>query len=455
MPGPLGGLFATGGIAEQLLLWGVLNQFLNQLLQPILLEVMDNVWPKITSQRLSPAECADMVIRGIMTRAEAEAEAAASGLSGDRFDKLALAAGEPIGLEQALEAWRRGFMPEGPTAPDVPSLATAVLQSRLRPEWLEVVKQLGYAPNSIEEAVNAYVKSAIALTEAEAIAKANGFDAHAFDVARWARQNPPGPADLIEMVRRGIIPATGTGPNAVTLEQGIHESAVSNKWVEVYQHLLEYIPPPRTVTALLRAGSITEAQALQLFHDAGLTGELAAAYVADASHQKLTTDKLLAKDTVLQLYDANVIDQPTATQLLTDLKYNAQEITFLLELHDAQQVLKAVNSAVSKIGSLYIARKIDSAVAGTALDSLKIPATQRDTLLFTWGLERDASVRVLSEATIASAWKYGIMSDGEAITELQGLGYTAFDAWVYLSVHNKGPLTSTPAPSPTPTGIGA
>ena len=455
MPGPLGGLFATGGIAEQLLLWGVLNQCLNQLLQPILLQVMDEVWPKITSQRLSPAECADMVIRGIMSVADGAAEAAASGVDASRFDKLYKAAGEPVGLMQALEAWRRGIMPEGPTSPDTPSLHTAVLQSRLRPEWFDVVKQLGRIPVPPGDAVDAVVKTQITPQQGQQLAFASGVYPDDFDILTKARGNPPGAAELIEMVRRGIIPTTGTGPDALSLEQGIHESAVKNKWVPVYEALLVYLPPPRTITALLRAGSISEAQALDLFQKSGLSQELAAAYVADASHQKLSTDKLLAKDTVLQLYDANVIDQATATQLLTDLKYNAQEITFLLELHDAQQVLKAVNSAVSKIGSLYIARKITSAVASSALDSLKISASQRDTLLFTWGLERDASVRVLSEATIASAWKYAIMDDVTAIAELQGLGYTAFDAWVYLSVHNKGPLTTTPAPSPTATGIGA
>jgi hypothetical protein len=73
-----------------------------------------------------------------------------------------------------------------------------------------------------------------------------------------------------------------------------------------------------------------------------------------------------------------------------------------------------------------------------ALDSLGVPAAQRDEYLTVWALERASNLKILSETVIAQAWKQGNLQDDEALTELEAHGYTPRDAWLYLSVHNKG-----------------
>jgi hypothetical protein len=124
--------------------------------------------------------------------------------------------------------------------------------------------------------------------------------------------------------------------------------------------------------------------------------------------------------------------------MLHELKYNDQEAAFLILLTDATRAIKSTNAAVAKIGNLYVGHKLSQSDAVKGLRALNIPQAQIDQLTLVWSLERDANVRVLSEASIAAAWKYTLMSDDEAMSELTHLGYTPFDAWVYLAVHNKG-----------------
>jgi hypothetical protein len=259
--------------------------------------------------------------------------------------------------------------------------------------------------------------------------------------------------ELVEMVRRGHIPATGTGADATSLDQGIAESDIKDKWTPVYHALLEYLPPPRTVTALLRAGSITQAQALSLFQKAGLSPELAGVYVANASHDKVATEKQLTKDSIAKLYEERLITQAQATAMLEHLHYTAEESAFLLQLGDLQRHQRVYNTAVTRIGTLFVARKLEVAAAGAALDSLGVPAAQRDEYITVWALERASNLKILSEATIATAWKQGVIPDDEALQEIEAHGYTPRDAWIYLAVHNKGAGPGTMPPRDATHGL--
>jgi hypothetical protein len=65
-----------------------------------------------------------------------------------------------------------------------------------------------------------------------------------------------------------------------------------------------------------------------------------------------------------------------------------------------------------------------------------------------WELERAATFRPLTEAQLVAAWGNGVLTQAEAESELVAIGYTAFDAWVLLSNHNKGPLPGKPPRGP-------
>jgi hypothetical protein len=88
---------------------------------------------------------------------------------------------------------------------------------------------------------------------------------------------------------------------------------------------------------------------------------------------------------------------------------------------------------------------VSRAQAQTLLASLKVPTASLAATLDLWDLERAANVRGLTEPQIVRAWKDKIISQAQAEIELEAEGYTAFDAWVLLSIANGGPLGSAPA----------
>jgi hypothetical protein len=432
-------LFGGGDAIRQILLWQVVGQLIAPILAPVAQELSNVVWSRVSDVPLSPAEVALGRIKETITDPEAYTEAQKTGVGSWALDVMTKNTGEPISIQEALFLWRRGLI-------DQARVEHAVRQSRVRTEWLDAIIDLAYQPIGAAEAVAATVQHQIDYAAGEQIAKENGLKPESFKVLVDTHGRPPGPGELVEMVRRGHIPATGTGPDAVSLDQGIAESDIKDKWTPVYHALLEYLPPPRTVTALLRAGSITQAQALALFQKAGLSAELAGVYVANASHDKVSAERTLTKETISKLYEERLITHDQAVAMLEHLHYTAEESAFVLQLGDLQRHQRVYNAAVTRLGTLFVARKLEAAAVGAELDALGVPALQRDEYLTVWALERASNLKILSEAAIASAWKYGIIDDAEALGQLEAHGYTPRDSYIWLAIHNKGTPPAGPLP---------
>jgi len=239
-------------------------------------------------------------------------------------------------------------------------------------------------------------------------------------------------------------PQHGTGPDALSLDQGISESAIKDKWIPVYHELLTYHPPPRTITALQRAGAITPERAAQLYQEAGLSPELAAAYGHAASMEKTAKHRNLAESQVLTMYRDHALTADQAHQLLLLLGYDEAEVGMLLAWEDVYREVRAVNSAVTKIGSLYISRHIGTVTVHAQLNALGLPATQVDELLRVWELERQAKRQTLTAAEIASGLHHQIIDQDTAQAALVDLGFSDWDAWFYLSQHEHQALPGEP-----------
>ena len=438
---------ALNSWASQFLLWNVLSQ----LTAPLLLGVVTILQQQVNSKELltplDPATLADMVVRSVLDQDAATTEAGLTGLNPARFGDLVHNAGEPLPLGQLLEAFRRGIIDENGTGPNVISLEQGIRESRLKDKWADTLKQLQWQLLSPGEAVNAWVRSQISEAQARDVLAKNGIDDADATILYDSTGRPPGPAEAMEAVRRGLIPADGTGPDVLSLQQAIAEGDTKNKWYPVYKQLLEAIPPPRTVTALLRAGSITDAEALAFFQAAGLSQHVAAAYVADAHHQKTAAARELTKAELLALYKAKIMSGADVTAALAKLGYAAADAEHELALADYQAELALLNKAIGRVQSLYLAHKIDDATAAKALTELNVPAGQQGALMTDWKLERAVTVRVLTPAEIATAFFHSFLSADEALAELEALGYGGRSAWIILANRIKAPLDGVPMPA--------
>src|SRR5262249_5536087 len=154
--------------------------------------------------------------------------------------------------------------------------------------------------------------------------------------------------------------------------------------------------------------------------------------------------------TVLGMFYDRLISEADARKILESLHVSPQAVPLMLAYADLQRAIAQQKSAVSRIGSHYAARKITRETARQALLTLKVPAAALDDIMATWQLENSINVRLLTEAQIANAFELKIMTPAEALTELQNIGYTPYDAWVILSLKAKAPLPGMPAPGPAP-----
>lgn len=442
--------FFKSEIVRSLLIWQVAGQLIAPLLAPIAQAESDRVWEVATSAGggipLSPAELALAKLRGNLQGIDPYNEAGKSGTDGKRFDVLYGNTGEPISIEQALFLLRRGKVNQD-------FIAQVVRESRLRPEYLQCVLDLQTVPLSPSDVVDAAVENQMTYLDAASVAFQSGVTPEDFDTLFHTRGRPPGPMELLELVRRGIIPEQGIGKDVRSLEQGISESAIKDKWIPAYYALREYLPPPRTVTALERAGAITPEYAHQLYMDAGLSDQLATAYSLDATKSKTARVRELTESQLLTMYRSGYLDAATTTSGLEVLGYTAHEIATLLGWEDVQRQLKAVNAAIAKLQALYVAHKIGRNTVTHGLNQLGLPSAQVEELLVVWTLEREAKVATLSAATIAEALKEQIIDQDQAMQALSELGYVPWDAWLYLSVHLKVALPNPPAPGGSVSGV--
>lgn len=378
-------------------------------------------------QFLAPADAALGKLRGTINDHRAQEAAHAAGLTDEDFQTLVDNTGEPPAPEMLLSLWRRGKI-------DTAKLDHGIRQSRIRDEWTQVMHELDIIPPSPQEALNALLQGQIPREEAFKRYKEGGGDPTWFQAAFDSEGTAPSPVELGEMANRGIIPWDGTGPKQVSFEQGFLEGPWRNKWSVPMRKLAEYLPPPRTITALVGNASLSKQEAYKLFRKQGLSPDLADAYVKSATTDKTAKQKALAVSQISQLYRDQAIDREQAVKMWGDLGYDNHEAHFLATLTDLERVQRFTETAISTIHSRYTGHAIDRHTASTDLDQLGVPAKQRNSLLEMWDLERAAKVKRLTAAEVHKAVKKGLLTEEQGMRRLEQMGYPVEDATIYLQL---------------------
>jgi len=98
---------------------------------PELLELQQESFRLTNTKALDAPIAVDAFVRGHRSQADAQNDVAAQGYSGELFQVMARTAGEPIPLQTAFEAWRRGFIALDDQNPDGTSVHQIVKESRL------------------------------------------------------------------------------------------------------------------------------------------------------------------------------------------------------------------------------------------------------------------------------------------------------------------------------------
>ena len=378
---------------------------------------------------LPPELVAAAVLKGHVDEGAGAAEAAFAGVDAQRFKVMVDTAGNPPGPETLLDLWRRGKIDAG-------RLVTGLREGFLRNDWIDVYEARRFDPLSAIEYLQAAVQGH--LDEGQAIERAGerGVDP---DDARLLYETlgvPPGVMEMLRLWKRGVI-------SEDEARQVIRESHYKNKYTDAILALADYYPPPRTITTLLSHGAISEADAQRYFQAAGLSPQLAQAYVASALHAKTASHKELGVSTVRTLYADHMLSRDDALADLAKLGYGGQEANLLLDLSAAQARQKLRTQAINRVRSVFVAGKIDASTARADLGTIGVDADQVEELLKLWAIEQTTPSRVLTIGQLNQAVKKGIITEAEFMDRAVKLGYVESDARILYEIDAGGPPATT------------
>lgn len=400
-------------------------------------------------QLLTGADLALASLRGDMTPAAAAAAAAEAGWTPARFGTLLANTGEPLGLEQLLEAYRRGYIDEA-------RLERGIRQSRVRDEWIPTAQKLRYVPMSTADAADAALRGHLDQAQARAIAEQNGLLPDQWAPYYANQGNPLAPEQLLELWRRGFIDQS-------RVELGLREGRTRDEWIpDALKLRTRRLPTADAIDAWLR-GHLDHDQAAIIAEQNGLAKEDLAAAFGNAGNPLSLTD-------LMDAWRRGYIDQATFERGFRESRYRDEWAPTAVRLrYSPMSTADAIETAVqgyltfdqaaeiaqqnglepSQFRPLYerAGNPISPGEAATLFNRGLIDRTQYATALRESRLKDkyipqaiELHVRLPQEYQIVQMLKAGAIQSGDALKLLEQLGYTA---WVSGRVVAEATATGT------------
>lgn len=425
--GTINGIIGKDSMARQFFVWNVASAVASAGMDPFIQALTNDVRAKHPEVPLSPPDLADMVVRGVLPADEARPIARKSGVSDADFDLLVTNTGEPPSPLDMVMLYKRGEVSHD-------DVVRAIKQSRSKNEWIDTYFLLGKQPPTPADILRAALQGQTTMDNARTLYEQLGGDPKYFQLMFDTEGSAPTPDQAADMARRGIIPWDGGGADVVSFHQAFLEGPWRDKWEEPYKKAANYVPPPRTVTALYNNGAVNKDEAAALFAQSGLDPKLTQSFLVGSSHQKTQKHRDLAEAEIKTLYQDKAIDGTQATQFLVTLGYDDSEAAFILSTWDLQLLRQSLERAISSTHAHFVAHKVDAGTASIELATLGVPAAQVDALIGIWQTERDTNVKLLTPAEIKKAVAEQLLSDNDAVTRLVDMGYSQADSVLYLSL---------------------
>lgn len=156
---------------------------------------------------------------------------------------------------------------------------------------------------------------------------------------------------------------------------------------------------------------------------------------------KSYNDKMRSE--IVSAYEANMLSKDAATTQLAALGYAADEVTFVLKFADFDYANTVLNDTLNLISKAYIAGAMTQAEVITMFGKYNISGSQQTALFAEWDTQRAIKTKRLTEAQYTAAWKRALIDDTAFRVILADLGYNAADIDLYIKI-------STPAAPAAP-----
>lgn len=374
---------------------------------------------QLSRELLTPADLALAVLRQNITMDQGVAGAAMFGLNVDDFQTLIGNTGEPLGLMQLLEAYRRDFI-------DEQTLDKGILESRVRDEWIPVAKQLRYFPMSTAEAANAVTRGYLTNDQGASIAQQNGLEPEHWQYVYESNGRPPSHEQLATLFYRGKI-------DLATFEQGIRESDIKDKYIADVVDLGVKLLPLFEGVSLLKNGDITGKTFATQMLDQGYQPDVINEIVAAYGPGKVSTVKHLTAAEITEMYSTGIFDGTEATNHLEAIGFTADDATSILTVADLKAKAKLIGQQVAHIETQFYRNALDEQLARQELKQLNLADAQVEKLISLWKITRPLKSRNLTEAQILHLVRQGVISKPDALPRLEADGLTEDDAKLLLA----------------------
>ncbi len=154
--------------------------------------------------------------------------------------------------------------------------------------------------------------------------------------------------------------------------------------------------------------------------------------VNSGSNRKLHTRHQQIVAAAETLYADNIISEAELRDAAKSAGFQATETDVIVKVAEYRRQAKWITTVLSVIRSKYVAHHIDETTATHYVDSLGLPASNRDELLAIWAMERAANTAQLTVAEILKATKKTTITPENALARLQAKGYSTDDAIILL-----------------------
>lgn len=361
---------------------------------------------QINTTLLTPADAALGVLRGDITEKQGRDIANANGLTDASFDVLLLNTGEPPGLMQLLEAFRRGYINED-------TLQKGVLQSRIRDEWWPTIFALRYEPPSTADAIQASIQGYITKEKAKEYAQQNGLDPDDFEPI-WATAGEPlSRTEMTYLVNWGFADMS-------QYRDALKQSRLKDSYVELASHLLKR---PMSVADAVEAkiqGYITEDDSKHIMSMNGLRDE-------DQETLLLTAGEPIAKMEALSLLRRGLMTKAEVEQALRESRLKDKYIPDILEL-------ATVYPGIYDIRLLLSEGAIDDKTAAHLLAIEGYPADLIAALIAAFSGSGSTANKAVTEAMIVDLYLETAINATELHEMLKAIGYSDANATIIQEV---------------------
>lgn len=381
---------------------------------------------------LSPADLALARLRGIIDDATMEAYARQVGITPADMQVLIGNTGEPLGLMEMLEAYRRGFI-------DKPTLERGIRQSRVRDEWIPTAEALRYAPMSTSDAVRAVVENYITSDQGLKIAQENGLMPEHWPVMVESWGRPLAHEQMASLVHRGLA-------SREQFDQAMRESDIKDKYIGQSFEVADRLLPERLIVQAIHFNAIDLKTGARMLLQLGYNQEATGILLKLGLHEAQGKAHDLTASQIVTLYEEGTLHRDQAIQHLAAIHYSTQNAEYLLGLADTRAHLKEVGQEQQALRSEYILSKLTADQAIAQLREIGLSQAQAQHLITVWNRERRRVSKTLSVTEITHAVHQGTLDYNQALALLLGLGYSNHDAEI-LILSNGGTRPTPPRPT--------